>query len=204
MLRVGLTGSLACGKSTVAKMLEARGAHVLYADHIARQLMQPGQPVYAEVVKHFGRDIVQPDGAINRQKLAEQVFGSGRIEELNRLVHPPVIAHQKQWMAELSARDPNGVAVVEAALILETGIQGRFDKIIVVVCTPEQRVQRFAARAKINLESARKEVERRMAAQMPQEQKIKAADYVIENSGSLQELEGKVEDVYRKLGENSC
>ena len=105
-LRVGLTGGLACGKSTVANMFAALGAKVIQADPIAHDLMRPGQPVYEEVVRHFGREIVQPDGAINRAKLAELVFAGGRVQELNKIVHPAVIQRQEQWMAEITERDP--------------------------------------------------------------------------------------------------
>src|SRR5438270_6783726 len=110
---------MACGKSAVAEMFEREGAHVIQADHIAHQLMRPGQPVYDAVVETFGRDIVQADGAIDRAALAAKAFGEpSRIGELNRMVHPAVIAEQEKWMAEQAARDPKGIAMVEAALIL--------------------------------------------------------------------------------------
>ena len=118
MLRVGLTGGFACGKTTVAQMMAQRGAHVVLADEIAHQLMRPGEPVYYEVVRHFGPDVVGIDGGIDRKKLAEAAFGSGRIQELNQIVHPAVIARQDAWMNEIAAQDPNGIAVVEAALML--------------------------------------------------------------------------------------
>jgi len=196
MLRVGLTGGLACGKTTVALMLASHGAHVNYADQIARDLMQPGEPVYAEVVKHFGEDIVENDGSINRRKLAEKAFGGGRVQELNQLVHPAVIERETTWMDQTEAQEPDAIVVIEAALILEAGLHDRFDKIVVVTCTPEQRVQRFAARVKMGMEEARREVERRMAAQLPDAEKIKAADFVIENTGTLAELEQKVEELF--------
>jgi dephospho-CoA kinase len=199
MLRVGLTGGLACGKTTVALMLASHGAHVNYADQIARDLMQPGQEVYAEVVKHFGADIVEPDGSINRRQLAEKAFGGGRIQELNQLVHPAVIDRETEWMDSFAADDPDAIVVIEAALILEAGLQDRFNKIVVVTCTPEQRVQRFAARAKLSLEEARFEAGRRMAAQIPDEEKVKAADFVIENTGALAELERKTEQLFASL-----
>jgi dephospho-CoA kinase len=199
MLRVGLTGGLACGKTTVALMLASHGAHVNYADQIARDLMQPGQAVYAEVVKHFGADIVEPDGSINRRKLAEKAFGGGRVQELNQLVHPAVIDRETEWMDSFAADDPDAIVVIEAALILEAGVQDRFNKIVVVTCTPEQRVHRFAARAKLSLEEARFEAERRMAAQIPDEEKVKAADFVIENAGTLAELERETEQLFASL-----
>jgi len=199
MLRVGLTGGLACGKTTVALMLASHGAQVNYADQLARELMEPGKPVYAEVVKHFGSDIVEPDGSINRRKLAEKAFGGDRVQDLNRLVHPAVIERETGWMDEIARHEPDAIMVIEAALILEAGVGDRFDKIVVVTCGPEQRIQRFAARAKMNLEEARSEVERRMAAQLPDEEKIKVADFVIENRGTLSELEQKTEELMAAL-----
>jgi dephospho-CoA kinase len=199
LLKAGLTGGVACGKSTVGEMFVARGARLIKADEIAHQLMRPGQPVYQEVVQHFGRGIVQEDGNIDRQKLAQAAFGGGRVEELNRLVHPAVIAHQDRWMAEETARHRDAVVIVEAALILEASVRKRFDKIIVVTCRPEQKVARFAERQGITVEAARQEVERRQAAQRPDEEKIRAADYVIDNSGSRAETERQVEQVFREL-----
>lgn len=224
MLKVGLTGGIAAGKSVVGEMFVARGAHLVQADRIAHSLMQPGEAVYNEVVRHFGREILNPDLSINRAKLAEAAFGplgdpegqhatdvrqsrarpssvrQSRIEELNRIVHPVVIRSQDEWMADMGHQDPHAVAIVEAALILEAGARDHFDRIVVVVtCSPEQRVTRFAARQKIDLEAARKEVARRMAAQLPDEEKIKAADYVIDNSGALDQTREQVNQVWQKL-----
>lgn len=199
MLKVGLTGGVACGKSTVGEMFVERGAKLIKADEIAHQLMRPGQPVYQEVVQHFGRGIVQEDGTIDRQKLARAAFGGGRVEELNRLVHPAVITHQERWMEEEAARHRDAVVIVEAALILEAGVQKRFDKIIMVTCRPEQKAARFAQRQGVTDLAARQEVDRRQAAQRPDEEKIGAADYVIDNSGSRAETERQVEQVFREL-----
>lgn len=205
MLKVGLTGGIASGKSAVGEMFVALGAHLVQADRIAHSLMQPGEPVYNEVVRHFGREILNADGSVNRAKLAEVAFGGRsatggkRIEDLNRIVHPAVIRSQEEWMNAISVQDPQGVAIVEAALLLEAGAGDRFDRMIVVTCAAEQRVERFAARQKIDLESARKEVARRMAAQLPDEEKIKAADYVIDNSGTLENTRVRVARVWEEL-----
>lgn len=199
MLKLGLTGGIACGKSTVGAMLAARGAHVLLADEVAHQLMEPGQAVYDAVVRRFGRGILRPDGTIDRAKLAEAAFGSGRIQELNRLVHPAVLERQEQWMAEIGARDPRAIVVVEAALILEAGARAQFDKLVVVTCHAEQKAARFAERQKLDLSAARKEVERRAAAQWPDEKKAAAAGYVIDNSGSRAETERQVEALFAEL-----
>jgi dephospho-CoA kinase len=208
MVKVGLTGGIASGKSVVGEMFVALGAKLVQADRIAHSLMQPGEAVYNEVVRHFGREILNPDGGINRAKLAESAFGSptedagkraSRIEELNRIVHPVVIRSQDAWMNEMGRQDPNAVAIVEAALILEAGVRDHFDRIIVVTCNAEQRAARFAARQKVDLESARKEVERRMAAQLPDEEKIRVANFVIDNSGSLEHTREQVEQTWKKL-----
>src|SRR5260370_6116413 len=172
MLKVGLTGGIAAGKSVVGEMFVALGAHLVQADRIAHSLMQPGEAVYNEVVRHFGREILNPDGSVNRAKLAEVAFGpssdaegrrSSRIEELNRIVHPVVIRSQDAWMEEMGRQDPQAVAIVEAALILEAGLHGRFDRLVVVTCGAEQRAARFAARQKIGIEVGRQGVERRLA-----------------------------------------
>ncbi len=208
MLKVGLTGGIASGKSVVGEMFVALGAHLVQADRIAHSLMQPGEAVYNEVVRHFGREILNPDLSVNRAKLAEVAFGpatapegqrKSRIDELNRIVHPVVIRSQDEWMNAISLQDPQGVAIVEAALLLEAGVAQSFDRLIVVTCGAEQRVVRFAARQKIDVEAARQEVVRRMAAQLPDEEKIKAADYVIDNSGSLDLSREQVGVVWQKL-----
>jgi dephospho-CoA kinase len=199
VLRVGLTGGIACGKSAVAKMFADLGARVIQSDTIAHELYRPGEPVYQEVVKRFGRDIVKPDGAIDRSKLAAVVFGQGRVDELNRIVHPAVIQHQGKWIFELAAKEPDAVAMVEAALIFEAKTNSRFEKMIVVTCKPEQKVQRFAQRAGVTVAAARVEVERRAKAQLPDEEKAKRADYVIDNSGSLDRTRHQVERIYAEL-----
>ncbi len=199
MLRVGLTGGVACGKSTIGQMLVEKGARLIRADDIAHQLMQPGQPVYQQVVRHFGRSIVQEDGTLDRQKLASAAFGAGRVKELNRIVHPAVIAHQNQCMEETGQREPEAVAIVEAALILEAGVGGRFDKLIVVTCRPEQKAERFAARQKMPIEEARAEVERRSKAQIADEVKAHAADYLIDNSGALAASQRQVDALWPEL-----
>jgi dephospho-CoA kinase len=198
MLKVGLTGGIAAGKSVVGEMFVALGAHLVQADQISHQLMQPGQAVYQEVVRHFGEGILNPDGTVSRPKLAEAAF-NGRIQELNQIVHPAVLQKQKEWMDEIGQRDPNAIAIVEAALILEAGSAKDFDRLVVATCRPEQRVQRWAHRMNVDEEAALREVTRRMAAQLPDEKKIKAADYVIDNSGTLDETQKQVNQIYAHL-----
>ena len=200
MLKLGLTGGIASGKSVVGEMFVKLGAHLVQADAVAHWLMEPGRAVYEEVVHRFGREILNPDGSINRPRLAEAAFGTApRVKELNDIVHPAVIAHENEWMEEIGQRDPHAIAIVEAALILESGTANRFDRLIVVTCHPEQRVLRFARRLGISEDAARAEVTRRMAAQIPDEEKIKAADFVINNSRSLDFTEQQVQRVFAAL-----
>jgi dephospho-CoA kinase len=203
VLKVGLTGGIAAGKSVVGKMFAALGAQVIQADDISHQLMMPSEAVYREVVEHFGSEILDPDGKVNRARLAELAFGGvgkpSRVQELNHIVHPAVIRRQEEWVAEVGRRDPHAIAMVEAALILEARMAEGFDRLVVVTCRPEQRIERWARRLKVDLETARGEVTRRMAAQLPDEEKIKAADYVIDNSGSLDETERQVRKIYAEL-----
>jgi dephospho-CoA kinase len=198
MLRVGLTGGVACGKSTIAAMLVMRGAHFLQADGLAHQLYAPGAVTYDEVVRRFGRDIVNEDGSINRTKLANVVFPD-RIDELNAVVHPEVVKRQNEWMAEIEGQDPHGIAVVEAALLIEAGAHQDFDKVIVVTCDLEHKIEHFARRANVPLEAARFEVERRSAAQFTDAEKARHADHVIDNSGPLEETERQVDAIWQEL-----
>ena len=203
MLKIGLTGGIASGKSAVGKMFVGLGAHVIQSDEVARDVMRPGSSVYAEVVRRFGREILNADGTIHRSRLAEAAFGTSgvppRVKELNEIVHPAVIEHENKWMDEIARRDAKAIAMVEAALILEAGAAGRFDRLIVVTCHPEQRIPRYARRLGISEDAARAEVTRRMAAQIPDEDKIKAADFVIDNSGSLDATERQVQRVFQEL-----
>jgi dephospho-CoA kinase len=204
LLKLGLTGGIASGKSVVGEMFVKLGAHLTDADAVAHTLMQPGSAVYDEVVRRFGREILNPDGSINRPRLAEAAFGvpggePPRVKELNEIVHPAVIAHENEWSKEIGRRDPKAIAIVEAALILEASAADRFDRLIVVTCRPEQRIVRYARRLGISEDAARAEVTRRMAAQIPDEEKIKAADFVIDNSGSLAATEEQVQRVFAEL-----
>ncbi len=199
MLRVGLTGGIACGKSTIGKMLEQRGAHLLLADELAHRLYAPGTRAARRDRAAFRTaKSLREDGTIVRKRLADVVFPD-RIAELNALVHPAVIEAQQRWMADIERSDPGGIAVVEAALLIEAGAHKDFDKVIVVICGTEQKVERYAERAGISLEAARAEAERRSAAQFSDDEKARYADYVIENSGSLANAERQVEEVWTKL-----
>ena len=199
MLRVGLTGGVACGKSTVADMFAKLGAKIVDADAIAHELYRPGEAVYQELVKHFGQEIIKVSGDLDRARLASIVFDGGRVEELNKIVHPAVIKRQEQWMREVGEKDPYAVAMVEAALIFEAGVKERFDKIIVVTCKPAQKISRFAQRTGMPEALARADVERRNKAQISDEEKARRADYVIDNSASQDETSHQVQRIYAEL-----
>jgi len=199
MIRVGLTGGIACGKSTIAKMFADLGAYVVQSDQIAHELYRKGEPVYAEVVKRFGSSIVKPNGEIDRAKLGAIAFGENRVEELNQIVHPAVIQHQSRWIFDVASKEPDAIAMIEAALIFEAGTNTRFEKMIVVTCTPEQKIARFAQRTGMDEAAARAEVERRSKAQWPDEEKVKRADYLIDNSGPLKETDAQVKKVFTEL-----
>jgi len=199
VLRVGLTGGVACGKSTVAKMFAALGAEVIDADKIVHGLYRPGEPVHKELVKTFGQQILSPDVTIDRARLAKLAFDDGRVAELNRIVHPAVIRRQQELLDEIAVRHPDAIAVVEAALMLEAGGKNRYDKIVVVTCLPEQKVARYAQRAGMSEAAAHAEVERRSRAQMPDQEKAKLADYVINNSGPQEATRAQVEKIFSEL-----
>ena len=198
MLRVGLTGGVACGKSTIAAMLVRRGAHFLPADGLAHQVYAPGTVTYEEVVRRFGHEILNEDGSISRTRLANIVFPD-RIAELNAIVHPEVVKRQNSWMDEVERLDPRSIAVVEAALLVEAGAHKDFDRVIVVTCDFQRKVEHFAQRANVSTEAARFEVERRSAAQWTDEEKARNADYVIDNSGSIEDTERQVDKIWQEL-----
>ncbi len=180
-------------------MFSDLGAQVIDADSIVHELYRKGEPVHRELVEHFGPEILRPDGEIDRSRLAALAFDGGRVEELNRIVHPAVIRRQAEWMERAGSREPGAIVAVEAALILEAGAKGRFDKMIVVTCRPEQKAARYAGRAGIAESAARAEVERRSKAQMSDEEKARWADYVIDNSGALEATRRQVEKIYTEL-----
>ena len=201
MLKVGLTGGIATGKSLVGSMFADLGAHIIDADKIGHELMAPGEPVYEEIVKRFGSEILNPDKTVNRGKLAELAFDQRRprIYELNSLLHPGIIQRYEKRMEEIAAREPDAIVMLEAALLLEAGLRKRFDRIVVVSCKPQQRIERWEQRQHVDAESARREVTRRMMAQAPQEAKIQVADFVIDTSGPIEEPRAQVAKVFAEL-----
>ena len=201
MLKVGLTGGIATGKSLVSGMFRELGVHTIDADQIAHELMNPGEKVYDEVVRRFGKEVLNDDGTVNRNRLAELAFDQKRprIYELNSIIHPGVIERYEAWMDDIGRREPDAIVMLEAALLLEAGLRRRFDRVIVVSCKPQQRIDRWESRLKVDAETARREVTRRMMAQAPDEAKIQAADYVIDNSGSVEDTRKQVQKIYEAL-----
>jgi len=192
----GLTGGIASGKSTVARFLEALGAKVIDADRVGHELLQPGNPVFDQVVSQFGREILKPCGEIDRERLGSIVFADPqKISELSSIMHPRLIARIRELGEELRSREPRAVILVDAALIYEASIADRFAKILVAWCRPEQQIERLMAKTHIS----RQEALRRMASQMPAEEKRCRADYVIDCSGSLEQTRAQVEALYPAL-----
>ena len=195
MLRVGLTGGIACGKSTVVAMLRECGIIVIEADPLAHELIEPSHPAYDGVAREFGKSVLNADDTVDRKKLGPIVFANpGKLERLNQIVHPHVIDAAEHRLAELARQGGAAVAIVEAALLIEAGYAERFDRLIVVWCRPEQQRERLLERG---LTSA--QVEQRIAAQMPIAQKRRMATDEIDCSGSLESTRQQVEQLAAKL-----
>jgi dephospho-CoA kinase len=222
VLRVGLTGGLGSGKSTVAAMLRELGAQVIEADALGREVMEPGHEVYGQIVARFGHEVVNPDGQLNRARLADLAFRHGRLQELNAIVHPPVIEAQRRWMDEVFARDPAAVAVLESALIFEVARDAlargdkdsvladwrrRIDRVVVVTAPDELKIARYAARVAPNsadkiaadLDAIKADARNRLSHQVPDAEKAAQADYVLDNSGDIAALRARVEALWPRL-----
>ena len=195
MLKVGLTGGLASGKSFVGGALERLGCKLIEADKLGHEVLLPDGPAYSSVVREFGRGILGPDGAIDRKRLALEVFAKKeRLLLLNSLVHPEVRKRTDELMAAYFAEDPNAIVVVEAAIHIETGGYKRFDRLILVVCQERQQIERAMERG-----ATREEAMARLASQMPLAEKRKYADYVIDTSGAKEDTLLQTEEVYSSL-----
>lgn len=196
MLRVGLTGSIAVGKSYVVGVLRELGCHVIDADQTAREVVAPGTDGLRRVVEEFGREVLQPDGTLDRARLGAIIFADReKRERLNSILHPLVIARQDELMKRAEEQDPAGIGVVDAALMIESGGYKRFDKIVVVHCRPELQIRRLMARNNLSQEEA----ERRISAQMPQEEKMRHADFLIDTSGDFDQTRARTQTVYDEL-----
>jgi dephospho-CoA kinase len=195
MLRVGLTGGIGCGKSTVAAMMRALGCHIIEADPLAHKLIEPGQPAFQEVVRAFGADILHSDGHVDRAKLGAIVFADvDKLLRLNAIVHPRVLKELERLFSEFAVANPKGVAVIEAALLVEAGYVKHLERLVVAWCKPEQQIERLMARG-----MSREQIEQRLAAQMPLEEKRRRADDVVDCSVALEETRAQVERLVAKL-----
>ena len=196
MLKVGLTGSIAVGKSFVLRTLAELGCHVIDADDIARTVVAPGSAGLKSVTQAFGEGFLQPDGALDRAKLGSIVFSDEqRRAQLNSILHPLIIAAQDDQIREIESQDPTGIVVIDAALMIESGGYRRLDKLIVVHCRPEIQLDRLMSRENLSREAA----EQRIASQMPQAEKIKYADFLIDTSEGFEDTRRQVAHVFGQL-----
>jgi dephospho-CoA kinase len=199
MLRVGLTGGISTGKTTVGLIFVELGCHLIDSDRITHLLLEPGQAVHSAVVHEFGQRILAADGTIDRRILGDIVFREDpqARTKLNSLVHPAVSQRQEDWLKEMETNDPGGIAIVDAALMVEVGTYKNYDKIVVVTCTPQVQHQRLRERSGLTED----QIAARIRSQMPMEEKVKYADFVIDNSGDLSNTRRQVKDVNSKLRE---
>jgi dephospho-CoA kinase len=192
----GLTGGIACGKSTVARLFQDLGAYIIDADRVGHEVIQPGHAAYQEILEHFGKEILDPAGRIDRKKLGSKVFAEPQqLRLLNAIVHPRIIARVQELSAGQQKRNPRAVVIVDAALIFESGISSTMRKVMVAWCRPEQQLERLMA----NTGASREEAEQRIQAQMPVEEKRRRADYVIDCSGTLEQTCAQVQVIYAEL-----
>ena len=196
MLNVGLTGGIACGKSTVARMLAEKGAILIDFDDLAHAVEEPGWPVWREIVRHFGEEILLPDRRIDRRKLGAIIFADrGKREILNGLVHPAVFAEWRKRLKEIEKTRKDAVVLSDIPLLIEAGLETMVDVVLLVYLPPEEQIRRLTARNGFN----REEAERRVAAQMPIGEKVIHADIVIRNEGSVEETSREVSRAWEEL-----
>jgi dephospho-CoA kinase len=196
MLIIGLTGGVASGKTTVSRVLEEEGAYLIDADQIARELVRPHTPAWKKLVKAFGRDILREDGSIYRKKLADKVFADLRQRRLlNQILHPGIRKEMERRAKDIGQKDPEAVVVIDAPLLVELGDHRKMDKLIVVTSTRTQQIKRLKERDGIGPEEALRIV----SSQMPVEDKVRLADFVIRNEGSFQETKKKTREVFQEL-----
>jgi dephospho-CoA kinase len=196
VIAFGLTGGVASGKSTVARYFQDLGAHIIDADRIGHEAIEPGRAAYREILSHFGTGILDSSGRIDRKKLGPIVFADPhQLRALNAIVHPRIIARTEELAAEHQRQNPQSVVVVDAALIFESRLGGSLNKVIVAWCRPEQQLERLMAKAGV----FRDEAERRIKSQMPVEEKRRRADYLIDCSGSMEETRRQAGAIYLEL-----
>jgi len=196
MHRVGLTGGLASGKSFIGNALADLGCFLIQADELGHQVMAKDAEAYGAIVKEFGAGIVRADREIDRPALGALVFAQPeKLAKLNAIVHPCVRARERALEAEFAAREPGGIIVIEAAILVETGSYRDFERLIVASCTREQQIERAMNRSHLS----REEAENRLSRQMPLEEKVKYADYVIDTSGTKEHTLEQTRKIYASL-----
>ncbi len=196
MLRVGLTGGLASGKSFVARRLGELGCHIIRADDLGHAVMAPGGEAWGAVVAAFGNDILKENGEIDRRRLGERVFNQPeRLAALSAIMHPPIFRRQEQLVTQAAREDPHGIVVVEAAIMFESGSHGRYQQIIVAACPEPMQIERAMHRDGMTREQA----QARIARQLPLADKVKRADYVIDTSGTKEETQCQTDAVFESL-----
>jgi dephospho-CoA kinase len=195
-LSFGLTGGIACGKSTVARYFQDLGAHTIDADRVGHELIEPGHAAYEEIVERFGKEILDSGGRIDRKKLGPKVFADPQqLRVLNAILHPRIAAHMRELAAEYQRANPRSVVIIDAPLIFESGMEGTLRKVMVAWCRPEQQLERLMAKRGIS----REEAEQRIKAQMPLDEKCRRADYIIDCSGTIEESREQAQALYPEL-----
>ncbi|PIX21980.1 MAG: dephospho-CoA kinase, partial [Deltaproteobacteria bacterium CG_4_8_14_3_um_filter_45_9] len=193
MLIVGLTGGAASGKTAVSQVLKEEGAYIIDADRIARELVQPHKPAWNELIRVFGKEILQEDGSLHRKKLADKVFADPRQRKLlNQILHPRIKEEMDRRTKEIGQKDPEAIVVIDAPLLVELGNHHEVDKLIVVTSTQMQQIERLKDRDGANPEEALRIV----SSQMALEEKVKFADFVIRNEGFLEETKKMAREVF--------
>lgn len=196
MLLAALTGGIATGKSICADIFENLGCYIHHADQVAHELLLPHTPIWEKIKSRYSSDILNPDQTIDRKKLAEFLFASeDERKYLNSLIHPQVLQKKKMTIRSVKKKGTFPIFISEAALTIESGFQQMFDKIIVTRCPQDIQIERLCSRDQITREKAQQKID----AQMPTEEKIKYADYIIDTSGTLQETVDQTETTYRYL-----
>ena len=196
MLVVGLTGGVASGKTTVSQILQQEGAYLIDADRIARELVQPHTPTWSELIRAFGKEILEKDDLINRKALAAGVFSNPqKRRQLEEILHPQISKEIDRRIEEIRKKDPEAVVVVDAALLVETGSYQRMDKLIVVTATEAQQMERLGKRTG----AEQKEAQGIISSQMPLAEKLKVADFIIRNEGALEETIQRAKEIFQEL-----
>ena len=196
MLNAGLTGGIACGKSTVAKIFVKNGAYLIDFDKLAHKVQEPGKPAWKKVINHFGEEILQPDKKIDRVKLGDIVFADKRkLIELDKIIHPLVYQEWRALLEKISKKEKNAIILSDVPLLFEGNMQHLFDSTVLVLIAPDEQIRRLIARNRVS----KKEAEKRLKSQMSINEKIALADIVIDNEGSIPETEKKVRQVWQEL-----